>query len=184
MFLVPELTLFERAMKLASMGMAVVANNAANINTPGYKRQEIAFKDIMKELLSKKEELEKGKFSYNTETEVVDINVKSKYLEKLGQFGDLGLTYIKSETEFNRDWNKNFGTENINSDSESQNLESIVADVKPILIQDLSSQKKDGNNVNPDIELRKMAAMSAQYNVSATVIAAEFRTLKNIVTAR
>ena len=45
----PLVSLFSRALDYASTRQEVLANNIANINTPGYKRHDVSFDDVLAE---------------------------------------------------------------------------------------------------------------------------------------
>ncbi|MHB2018830.1 MAG: flagellar basal body rod protein FlgB [Candidatus Xenobia bacterium] len=46
-------TPLQKALDAATMRQKVIANNIANVNTPGYRAQAVAFEDQMKEALDK-----------------------------------------------------------------------------------------------------------------------------------
>ncbi|MGE5484297.1 MAG: flagellar basal body rod protein FlgB [Ignavibacteriales bacterium] len=48
----PTMTLIERGLDLASVRHAALSNNIANVNTPGYKRRDVPFEDVMREVAS------------------------------------------------------------------------------------------------------------------------------------
>ena len=48
---VPHAALLEQAISAASIRHKVIANNIANVNTPGFKRSEVLFEDALREAL-------------------------------------------------------------------------------------------------------------------------------------
>lgn len=46
------MTLLERGLDMSSMRHSAVSNNIANANTPGYKRRDVPFEDVMRKAAS------------------------------------------------------------------------------------------------------------------------------------
>ena len=42
----------QRGLQAANLRQEVISNNIANVNTPGYKRQDVAFEDSLQEAIS------------------------------------------------------------------------------------------------------------------------------------
>ena len=54
----PDITrCLEAGMKAASLRRAVIANNIANVNTPGYRRKAVEFEKFMAEAIASGEEV-------------------------------------------------------------------------------------------------------------------------------
>lgn len=49
----PSISLLERGLNTASLRHQVIADNLANVDTPGYKRKEVAFEDQLISVLEK-----------------------------------------------------------------------------------------------------------------------------------
>ena len=44
---IPDIECLEAAMRAANLRQTVIANNIANLDTPGYRRQDVQFTDIL-----------------------------------------------------------------------------------------------------------------------------------------
>jgi flagellar basal-body rod protein FlgB len=53
----PTLQLLQQGLNVSSKRQSVIANNIANVNTPGYKRQFVTFEEQMSKALDNKSEL-------------------------------------------------------------------------------------------------------------------------------
>lgn len=53
---IPQADLLERLMDVASLRHRVITQNLANVNTPGYRQQEVAFEDAFARALGKRGE--------------------------------------------------------------------------------------------------------------------------------
>jgi flagellar basal-body rod protein FlgB len=49
----PQMDLLARLLDAADLRHRVIANNVANVNTPGYRRQEVRFEEALSEALAK-----------------------------------------------------------------------------------------------------------------------------------
>lgn len=50
----PHAVVLEQAISTASMRHKVIADNIANVNTPGFKRSEVRFEDVLRESMETK----------------------------------------------------------------------------------------------------------------------------------
>ena len=48
----PTIDFMQRGLQAANLRQEVISNNIANVNTPGYKRQDVAFEDSLQEAIS------------------------------------------------------------------------------------------------------------------------------------
>ena len=48
----PRVTVLEQALSTSSLRQKVISNNIANVNTPGYKKSEVLFEDILQSALT------------------------------------------------------------------------------------------------------------------------------------
>jgi flagellar basal-body rod protein FlgB len=47
----PYVSVLEQALAASSLRQKVISNNIANVNTPGFKKSEVAFEDVLQEAL-------------------------------------------------------------------------------------------------------------------------------------
>ena len=48
----PQVHILEKSISASSLRHKVISNNIANVNTPGFKRSQVAFEDILQQKLS------------------------------------------------------------------------------------------------------------------------------------
>jgi flagellar basal-body rod protein FlgB len=108
--------LLQNALRAAELRQTVYSNNVANVDTPGYKRQDVEFEDILNQNL-------------------LDVPV-----------AEPGTRFIPVQNPAASDW---------------ENL----ANVSPVVIQDNTSKvDNNGNNVDIDAEMAKLAMNQIRYN--------------------
>lgn len=80
-----------------------ISNNMANVNTPGYKRQDVDFKGQLKEAM--------GQFRYMTTDEKVH-NLRNEDLKPLSYIDYAGFSYRKDENNVDIDVENVYEAEN------------------------------------------------------------------------
>ena len=80
-----------------------ISNNIANVNTPGYKRQDVDFKGQLKEAM--------GQFRYMTTDEKVH-NLRNEDLKPLSYIDYAGFSYRKDENNVDIDVENVYEAEN------------------------------------------------------------------------
>ena len=48
----PRVTVLEQALSASSLRQKVISNNIANVNTPGYKKSEVLFEDMLQNVMN------------------------------------------------------------------------------------------------------------------------------------
>ena len=48
----PRVTVLERALSASSLRQKVISNNISNVNTPGYKKGEVLFEDMLQSVMT------------------------------------------------------------------------------------------------------------------------------------
>jgi len=48
----PRVTVLEQALSASSLRQKVISNNISNVNTPGYKKSEVLFEDMLQSVMS------------------------------------------------------------------------------------------------------------------------------------
>lgn len=124
-----NIKILEKSLNAAWLRNEAISNNIANVNTPGYKRENVEFESILKDSL-------------------MNLGVEGKLThEKHIPLGNLGIDHIA-----------------------------------PVMNKDFSSKyRRDGNNVNIDVEMANLAKNTIRYNMMAQRISGKFNKLKQII---
>jgi flagellar basal-body rod protein FlgB len=125
--------LLEKGLDAASLRNTVIANNLANVDTPGYKRSDVVFEDELKKAMSGQ-----GRITgFVTNEKHIPIGGAAK------------------------------------------------AAVEPqVVLQNDTTMRNDGNNVDIDREMAAMAKNSIMYQVLAQEINGEFQKMKTAIAGR
>ncbi|MEW9123736.1 MAG: flagellar basal body rod protein FlgB [Thermotaleaceae bacterium] len=124
-----NITFLEKSLDALWMRNESIANNLANIDTPGYKREFVAFESLLKESMS----------SYSIKGKTTHENHMP-----------IGATDIHR--------------------------------VQPLLKKDENSKyRKDGNNVNIDVEMANQAKTTIAYNMVSQRIQSRMNKIKQVI---
>jgi len=119
----------EKGLSATSLRQQVIAGNVANINTPGYKKQEVSFEG----------ELNRA--------------IDNKYNSRLRQTNSRHMPGVRS-------------------------LASVGIRVNTITA---TSMRYDGNNVDIDEEMAKLAENNIRFNAMAQLMGGRFNTLRTVI---
>lgn len=119
----------EKALDAAWMKNEVIANNIANVNTPGFKKSYVRFEDQMASAAS---EFQLGS------------------TQKDAKFLPIG--------------------------NDSRSVESAE-----IMQESFTSVRKDGNNVDVDVEMAELAKNTIKFNAIISQISRQFSSLRNAI---
>lgn len=119
----------EKALDAAWMKNEVIANNIANVNTPGFKKSYVSFEDQMASAAS--------------EFQLGSVQKDSKFLP-------------------------------IGNDARSIS--------SPVVMQEsFTSVRKDGNNVDVDVEMAELAKNTIKFNAIISQISRQFENLRTAI---
>ena len=119
----------EKSLNASWLRNETISNNISNVNTPGYKRESVAFESILKASMQ-------------------NIGIEGKVThEKHLPIGNVGIDHI--EPSISKDFN--------------------------------SKYRRDGNNVNIDVEMANLAKNTIQYNMMTQRVSGKLSKLKSIV---
>jgi len=121
-----------KGLDAAALRQQVIANNIANVNTPGYKKQDVVFEDEFK------------------------AAIDNKYIGRLRQTHPRHLPGAKS---------------------------SASVDIKVNTLNS-TSMRYDGNNVDVDEEMSKLAENNIRFNAMAQLMGGRFNTLRMVIEGR
>ena len=121
----------QKGLSAASLRQQVIAHNVANINTPGYKRQDVTFEE------------------------------------------EFGRALNNSQDSYLRTTNERH--------SASAGSGSLGTSGARVITQASSSLRYDGNNVDVDEEMSKLAENNIRFNAMAQLVAGRFSTLKTVI---
>ena len=131
--IVGKTAFLEKALNASWMKNETITNNIANVNTPGYKRQDVRFEDIL--------------------TEVSDLPMAETGSGNKKFFPISGNSMMKS--------------------------------MDPQVITDNNTRtRKDGSNVDADVEMAEMAKNTIKYNGLIQILSNEYSKIKSAITGR
>ncbi|MGI6093375.1 MAG: flagellar basal body rod protein FlgB [Veillonellaceae bacterium] len=99
----PQFSILEQGINAASLRHKVVSNNIANVNTPGFKKSEVVFEELLQAELSGRSDLKLTK-------------TKASHLSKRASDGSVPFINTINSTSFRTDGN------NVDIDVEMANL--------------------------------------------------------------
>jgi len=153
-------------MNAISLRQKVTAQNIANANTPGYKRQVVNFNQLVQDHMGKGDEM--------------GINdAPTAPLPQSGPEWDLGIQYAKADFDFDKLWN-----------GDKPKLSALMPESDPAVpfsvsvVTDPGAMRIDGNGVAIEREIGEMNKNLGQYNLLATRASGEFKIMTQILQAR
>lgn len=121
----------EKALDASWMKNTAILNNMANVDTPGYKRQDVRFEDIL--------------------TEMTDL--------PMAETGDGNPKFMPVSSS------------------------ALMNSIQPSIVTDDNTRtRKDGNNVDADVEMTEMAKNTIKYNGLIQILSKEYSKLKTAIT--
>ncbi|MEZ0374879.1 MAG: flagellar basal body rod protein FlgB [Candidatus Sericytochromatia bacterium] len=197
MVLFSPLTAFtEKMLDVTTLRHRVIANNIANLNSPNFKRSEVSFTDALEQIKNSAEETtpeltEEMRVPGINQQLLSHLTIDNLYAEGQQYESDLGVGYSLSNTAFSQAYDRSkAGTPDVESlDPRAQSGKAMsradfIAGVQPEIVKIDDSQRQDGNNINPEIEMASMIKNTSFYNVLVSSISGDFRTLKTIISNR
>ena len=192
MVLFSPLTAFtEKMLDVTTIRHGVISNNIANLNAPGFKRSEVSFDNALEQIKNSADETtpeltEEMRVPGINQQLLNNLTVENLYQEGQRYESDLGVGFSLSNTTFDRDYNNSAaaGLDPRASAPAAMSRADFIASVQPEIVKIDDSQRQDGNNINPEIEMASMIKNTSFYNVLVSSISGEFRTLKTIISNR
>ncbi|MGV3525767.1 MAG: flagellar basal body rod protein FlgB [Candidatus Sericytochromatia bacterium] len=171
-----------------------IANNVANINTPGFNRSDVSFKEALERIKSSANE---DGPDMNAENQVRGINdqllqnltMDSLYAEGQRHQSDLGVGYSLTNTTFDRAFAEHpaAGADSLDpraAGPKAMSRADFISNLQPEIMVHEDAQRQDGNTINPEVEMASMIQNTSFYNVLVSSLSGEFRTLKTIISNR
>lgn len=119
----------QKSLDAGSLRQQVIANNIANINTPGYKKREVSFEGELKRALGNK---------YNSRM----LRTDPRHIPSGSSLTSVGIRVNTLNT---------------------------------------TSMRYDGNNVDVDEEMTKLAENNIRFNAMAQLMGGRFNSLKTVI---
>jgi len=120
----------EKALDASWMKNETIINNMANVNTPGYKRQDVRFEDIL--------------------TEMTDL--------PMAETGSGNKKFMPVSSR------------------------AMMNSIQPSVVVDNNTRtRKDGSNVDADVEMAEMAKNTIKYDGLIQIISKEYAKLKSAI---
>ncbi|MDR3710580.1 MAG: flagellar basal body rod protein FlgB [Capsulimonadaceae bacterium] len=129
----PTLNVLSRALDYASTRQEVLANNIANANTPGYRRKEASFEDVL------------ATAEGGAPARIAQINASSRRFRENGINGRPTVEVIETDD---------------------------------------GAMRIDGNNVDMDAEMSRLAQNQIYYDTCAQLTSGQFTSLKSVIEGR
>ncbi|HHY47666.1 MAG TPA: flagellar basal body rod protein FlgB [Firmicutes bacterium] len=136
----PTFLAIQRALDALSLRHRVIANNIANVNTPGYKAMEVSFESELKSALEQ--------------------------VSKEGAHGFPGVGTVEL-------W--------LTHPGHIPSVPASVSDVEASLVRENTVYRVDGNSVDIDREMARLAENTIRYNSLAQIAQARLRMLRSVV---
>lgn len=197
MVLFSPLTAFtEKMLDVATTRHRVIANNIANLNSPGFKRSEVSFTDALEQIKNSADETtpemtEEMRVPGINEQLLSHLSLDNLYVEGQQYDSDLGVGYSLGNTTFDKAYRSSeAGSPEVDAldpraaSGKAMSRSDFIASVQPEIVKVEDSQRQDGNNINPEIEMASMIKNTSFYNVLVSSISGDFRTLKTIISSR
>jgi flagellar basal body rod protein FlgB len=146
-----------------SLRQKTTAQNIANANTPGYKRQMVTFQRALDDQMG--DEMGVG-------------DPPGAPMPQSGPEWDLGIQYAKSDFEFDQLWGA--GKKNVAPFKGEEPAVPFSVSV----VTDPGAMRVDGNGVAIEREIGDMNKNTGNYNLLATRASGEFKILTQILQAR
>lgn len=164
--------LFEQVNKLAAAldGYALkhqaIANNLANVNTPGFQRTEVSFASVLDDLFDNQ-----APAAAESETGV---------LNRRQATGDLSEGFVQASYQFDEAWGQ------LGPATPGQTAFDMEAkpSMKRLMAQTPGVLRLDGNGVSVEKEVGEMVRNSMMYNLFSQKASGSIKTLKEIIQAR
>lgn len=163
--------LFEQVdkMQAALDGFAVkhqaIANNLANVNTPGFQRTEVSFAQVLDELF---------------DDDASPQAAEGGYLMKRSATADLSTGFTQASFQFDEAWAR-LGP--MQTPGVAEAIEG-KPDMKQLMAQTPGVMRLDGNGVSVEKEVGEMVKNSMMYNLFSQKASGTIKTLKDIIQAR
>lgn len=190
----PLITFTEKMLDVTTLRHRVISNNIANLNSPGFKRSEVSFNEALERIKSSADEAEPdmsetAKVQGINDQLLNNLSIENLYSEGQRSATDLGVGYSLSNTVFDHAYNNHATAVPESLDPRAGSTKALsradlISSVQPEIVQVDDTQRQDGNNINPEIEMATMIKNTSFYNVLVSSISGEFRTLKTIISNR
>ena len=146
-----------------SLRQKTTAQNIANANTPGYKRQMVTFQKALDDEMG--DELGIG-------------DPAAAALPQSGPEWDLGIQFAKADFEFDKLWGAGKAPVGPFKAEEPKGAFTVAQ------VTDLAAMRVDGNGIAIEREIGEMNKNASNYNLLATRASGEFKILTQILQAR
>lgn len=190
----PLMSFTEKMLDVTTLRHRTIANNVANINTPGFNRSDVSFKEALERIKSSANE---DGPDMNAENQVRGINdqllqnltMDSLYAEGQRHQSDLGVGYSLTNTTFDRAFAEHpaAGVDSLDpraAGPKAMSRADFISNLQPEIMVHEDAQRQDGNTINPEVEMASMIQNTSFYNVLVSSLSGEFRTLKTIISNR
>lgn len=164
--------LFEHVDKMAAAldGFAlkhqVIANNLANVNTPGFQRMDVSFSTVLDELFS--------------DEPTPAMPTESGSLHRRMATGDLNAGFMQASYQFDEAWGQMGPQAPVSAAFDMEPKPTM----KRLMAQTPGVMRLDGNGVSVEREVGEMVRNSMMYNLFSQKASGSIKTLKEIIQAR
>lgn len=160
-----DFRLLHWGMSANALRLEVTAQNVANVNTPGYKRQVVDFTRVLDEQLGT-DELGIGEPPQAT-------------YPPPGPDADLGVQFARTNWDFERAFHLDAPPAKLWKGADGKQVPFATS-----VSTDPGAMRVDGNGVVIEQEMADMARTSSRYNLLATRMAGGLKVLSTIIQAR
>lgn len=163
----PAISLMEKALDVASFRHQATALNIANINTPGYKRSEVAFPTVLAEIMK---EFRAGQQEAQEHRRRIDA----------GTMTPMEVEFLQSDTQFEKTFRGSQVSAAVGPAAAA--VTARLMGVQPeVSIVTSGTMRFDGNNVNIDMAVADMVKNNMSYSNLTGILAGDFKLLRTVI---
>lgn len=165
----PAIAMMEKALDVAAVRQQAVALNVANVNTPGYKRTEVAFPTVLADIMNEYR-------SQQAQPPAMPDQASA------ARMLPMEVAFLKANLAFDHSWSPEappaLGS---TAAAATAKLNAVQPEIEVI---DHGNMRFDGNNVNIDASIADMVKNNVGYGNITGILASDFKLIKAVIEAR
>jgi flagellar basal-body rod protein FlgB len=159
-----SVNLLQKGFDAANTRYKVIANNIANVDTPGFKASNVEFEDLMANALG----------INNSSTNSSGLTLATTDTNHISSASQAGLATTDSSQTSGAD---TLGL----TTTDSNHIGAAASSVEPKVVQEDTSLRYDENNVDIESEMSELAKNTINYYALTTKVNSEFAKFKTAI---
>ena len=165
----PSFTMMEKALDFAATRQQAIAQNIANVNTPGYKRTEVSFPTVLADIMSE------------FRTQQQEAVGRQRKLDD-GSMTPMEVSFVKADIMFQQQFG---GPEAAPGGPNPNSVTAKLLTAEPeVAIDSSGSMRFDGNNVSIDAAIADLAKNNMGYSNITALLSSDFKLLRTVIEAK